>query len=320
MRKLLYIIAILSSNLLLAQEVTVSFVPVVDGDSLRVSVIANGDNSVELGSSNFVYTIEGEALDLTKSVAFIPGFSNDSYSLWMYVHNDEFEHILLSRTNNPKELVKISKVLVGEVAYPIIDKCQPVSIQWNTIKGDIRSRRTSIKEAISFHDTIIQLVKPIVVPEIIESEELQTLEIENTEGHTVKWYRDEIFISETNKISASQTGEYFASIYNGCETKLTKNHRVDRVTAQEKVIVKQETKLYPNPVMDKAMLTIDNSKWINLQRVVLVNEVGQELRDLTSKVTNSSTSLKVSEWNIPKGVYCIKLVYQDDSEILRFIY
>lgn len=321
MRKLLYVLGLtVISSVLVAQEIDLLFHPVIEGDSVKIEVLAEGDNSLELGSSNFVYSIEGGALDVSVAKSIIPDYSKESYSIWAYIHNDNFEHIFLSRTNKPKELIKVSKVLIGELKYPILDKCKPVLITWDTKKGDIRSKKKSIKKYVSFKDTTFKLVKDVSEPIVLQDEDSGLIKVDNSQGHIVNWFRDGELVSEDKSVIATQTGEYYATVSNGCETKVTKQFRVDKLTSNEVVKSQEVTKLYPNPVISQATLLIDATKISNIQKVVLVNELGQELKDLTSRVKLSETILSVNEWNIPEGVYYIKVIYQDNSEILRFVY
>ena len=80
------------------------------------------------------------------------------------------------------------------------------------------------------------------------------------------------------------------------------------------------TTLFPNPVFDKMTLIIDASKISNIDKVVLINELGQELRELSNTIHGPQTIFNVGKWNLPKGVYFVKILYGEDSEILRFVY
>ena len=320
MRIFVYILFTSGSVLTWGQKIQLAFNPFIDNDTLKVDIIAHGDHAVELGSSNFVFNIEGEALNLTSVTFDSPEYSSTSYSMWNYIHTDDFEHVLLSRTHRPKNLVLISKLKIGELSYPILDKCKPVSIKWDTKKGDIRSHWKSIKKDVVFRDTSFTLVKPIEEPVIIEQDNSNSLSITSILNHQVEWFKDGELIASQPEISNKISGIYYATVSNGCETKTSQPYRVERVLQNKEELNPVVTTLFPNPVLDKMTLIIDASKISNIDKVVLINELGQELRELSNTIHGPQTIFNVGKWNLPKGVYFVKILNGEDSEILRFVY
>lgn len=254
-KKIIYLFFLLP--LTLWSQVNFDLSTTLSEEYLFIDIEITGDESIEIGSTNFPFSITGLGLDHDNALKvdeFDLPLDPQFYEGINFFRGD-FYHVFLLRnvleTSGGENLNNIESIRVARIAIPILDVCESVNISWITDRGEVTNMSgESIKDIVNYsEDLFLNIMDIPEIPEIINNEEV--LEITTTNNVSIQWLLDGEPIEGANEAQFTpiEDGEYSVEISNSCHTISSAVEQVSLITGiNEELVSEIGLNIYPNPI------------------------------------------------------------------------